>query len=99
MTFTELDIIAIVQHLDADNDGTIDMVEFVRAIEQSMALWNPSWSRRKPSLTDAKVDDVQALERRRLAPDSRIVCFVARPCVGERLIGPVNGEGGTSNST
>ena len=41
VTFTELDIIAIVQHLDADNDGTIDMVEFVQAIEQYDGLVEP----------------------------------------------------------
>ena len=58
MTFTELDIIAIVQHLDADNDA-IDMVYLVQAIEQYdglVELVAPA----KRSFADAKVDDVRA---------------------------------------
>ena len=95
VTFTELDIIAIVQHLDADNDGTIDMVEFVQAIEQYDGLVEPVVA---PAKTFPSPMQKSMMSKRwndvvwPLIHASFALLLVLVLVNG--LIGPVNGEGG-----
>ena len=95
VTFTELDIVAIVQHLDADNDGTIDMVEFVRAIEQFDGLVEPVV---EPAKTFPSPMQKSMMSKRwndvvwPLIHASFALLLVLVLVNG--LIGPVNGEGG-----
>ena len=95
VTFTELDIVAIVQHLDADNDGTIDMVEFVRAIEQLDGLVEPVV---EPAKTFPSPMQKSMMSKRwndvvwPLIHASFALLLVLVLVNG--LIGPVNGEGG-----
>ncbi|MEC7278889.1 MAG: EF-hand domain-containing protein [Candidatus Thermoplasmatota archaeon] len=95
VSFTELDIVAIVQHLDADNDGTIDMVEFVRAIEQHDGLVEPVVA---PAKTFPSPMQKSMMSKRwndvvwPLIHASFALLLVLVLVNG--LIGPVNGEGG-----
>jgi len=95
VTFTELDIVAIVQHLDADNDGTIDMVEFVQAIEQLDGLVEPVV---EPAKTFPSPMQKSMMSKRwndvvwPLIHASFALLLVLVLVNG--LIGPVNGEGG-----
>ncbi|MEC8742179.1 MAG: EF-hand domain-containing protein, partial [Candidatus Thermoplasmatota archaeon] len=95
VTFTELDIVAIVQHLDADNDGTIDMVEFVQAIEQHDGLVEPVVA---PAKTFPSPMQKSMMSKRwndvvwPLIHASFALLLVLVLVNG--LIGPVNGEGG-----
>lgn len=95
VTFTELDIVAIVQHLDADNDGTIDMLEFVQAIEEHDGLVEPVVA---PAKTFPSPMQKSMMSKRwndvvwPLVHASFALLLVLVLVNG--LIGPVNGEGG-----
>jgi len=95
VSFTELDVVAIVQHLDADKDGTIDMVEFVQAIEHHDGLVEPVVAPPKTfpspiqkSMMSKRWNDVVWP----LIHASFALLLVLVLVNG--LIGPVNGEGG-----
>ena len=96
VTFTELDIIAIVQHLDADNDGTIDMVEFVQAIEQYDGLVEPVVAPAKTFPTPMQKSMMSKRWNDVVWPliHASFALLLVLVLVNG-LIGPVNGEGGT----
>ena len=93
--FTELDIVAIIQHLDADKDGSIDMVEFVQAIENYDGLVEPVV---KPPKTFPTPMQKSMMSKRW----NDVVWPLIHAGFGlilvlllvNGLIGPVNGEGG-----
>ncbi|MGB2507147.1 MAG: EF-hand domain-containing protein, partial [Candidatus Poseidoniaceae archaeon] len=95
VTFTELDILAIVQHLDADNDGSIDMIEFVQAIENHDGLVEPVVAPAKTFPTPMQ----KSMMSKRW---NDVVWPLIHASFGlllvlvlvNGLIGPVNGEGG-----
>ncbi|DAC08631.1 MAG TPA: hypothetical protein D7I09_07420, partial [Candidatus Poseidoniales archaeon] len=96
VTFTELDILAIVQHIDADNDGTIDMIEFVQAIENYDGLVEPVVA---PAKTFPSPMQKSMMSKRwndvfwPLIHAGFGLLLVLLLVNG--LIGPVNGEGGS----
>ena len=95
VTFTELDIVAIVQHLDADNDGTIDMVEFVQAIEQHDGLVEPVVAPAKTFPTPMQKSMMSKRWNDVVWPliHASLALLLVLVLVNG-LIGPVNGEGG-----
>ena len=96
VTFTELDILAIVQHIDADNDGSIDMIEFVQAIENYDGLVEPVVA---PAKTFPSPMQKSMMSKRwndvfwPLIHAGFGLILVLLLVNG--LIGPVNGEGGS----
>ena len=95
VNFTELDIVAIVQHLDADNDGTIDMVEFVQAIEQHDGLVEPVVAPAKTFPTPMQKSMMSKRWNDVVWPliHASFALLLVLVLVNG-LIGPVNGEGG-----
>ena len=95
VSFTELDILAIVQHLDADNDGTIDMVEFVQAIEQHDGLVEPVVAPAKTFPTPLQKSMMSKRWNDVVWPllHASFALLLVLVLVNG-LIGPVNGEGG-----
>ena len=95
VAFTELDIVAIVQHLDADKDGSIDMLEFVQAIEDYDGLVEPVVA---PPKTFPSPMQKSMMSKRW----NDVVWPLIHASFGlllvlvlvNGLIGPVNGEGG-----
>jgi Ca2+-binding EF-hand superfamily protein/ribosomal protein S27AE len=95
VAFTELDIIAIIQHLDADKDGSIDMLEFVQAIEEYDGLVEPVVAPAKTFPTPMQKSMMSKRWNDIVWPllHASFALLLVLVLVNG-LIGPVNGEGG-----